>query len=63
MIFRVKMFPNKMKRLAEKLRKFLESADERRRIEDLIEAADEIERLAQVLELVYWDREKVLRDK
>lgn len=63
MIFRVKMFPNKMKRLAEKLRKFLESADERKRIEDVVEVADEIERLALVLDLCNWDRAKVLRDK
>lgn len=63
MIFRVKMFPNKMKRLAEKLRKFLESADDRKRIEDVVEVADEIERLALVLDLCNWDRKKVLRDK
>ena len=63
MIFRVKILPKQMMRLGEKIRNYLSAAQQNKRIDDLIEAADEIERLAQVLELVYWDREKVLHDK
>lgn len=63
MIFRVKILPKQMMKLGEKIRNYLSAAQQNKKIDDLIEAADEIERLAQVLELVYWDREKVLRDK
>lgn len=63
MIFRVKILPKQMMKLGEKIRNYLSAAQQNKKIDDLIEAADEIERLAQVLELVYLDREKVLRDK
>lgn len=63
MIFRVKLLPKQMMKIGEKIRNYLSAAQQNKKIDDLIEAADEIERLAQVLELVYWDREKVLRDK
>lgn len=63
MIFRVKILPKQMMKLGEKIRNYLSAAQQNKKIDDLIEAADEIERLAQVLKLVYWDREKVLRDK
>ena len=63
MIFKIKILPKRMMELGEKIRNYLSAAQQNKKIDDLIEAADEIERLAQVLELVYWDREKVLRDK
>lgn len=63
MIFRIKILPKQMMKIGEKIRNYLSAAQQNKKLDDLVEVADEIERLAQVLDLVYWDREKVLRDK